>query len=332
MAEKNIRLEVMKAIEPQVEGFMDSFLLPVEEIWQPSDFLPDSEKDNFLEEVKELRGESKELGYDFWVTMVADTITEEALPTYESWLMDVEGIDQHGENKRNGWAKWVRAWTAEENRHGDVLNKYLYLSGRVNMREIEITTQHLISDGFDIGTDRDPYKNFVYTSFQELATNISHKRVGQMAKKKGNALLGKMCNIIAGDEMRHHLAYREFVKTILGEDPSGMILAFADMMKKKIVMPAHFLRESGGVIGAAFENFSNCAQRLGVYTAQDYIDILRKLNAYWDVENLRNLSEEAEKARDYLVKLPARLERISERMKFPEDQYRFKWVEANGMI
>ncbi|NNE75978.1 MAG: acyl-ACP desaturase [Pricia sp.] len=332
MPEKNIRLEVMQAIEPQVEGFMDSFLIPIEDIWQPSDFLPDSEKEGFLDAVNDLRGDSKELGYDFWVTMVADTITEEALPTYESWLMDVEGIDQHGPNKTNGWSKWVRAWTAEENRHGDVLNKYLYLSGRVNMREVEITTQHLISDGFDIGTDRDPYKNFVYTTFQELATNISHKRVGQMAKKKGNALLGKMCTIIAGDEMRHHLAYREFVKTILGEDPSGMMLAFADMMKKKIVMPAHFLRESGGTIGTAFENFSNCAQRLGVYTAQDYVEILRKLNAYWELDKVRSLTDEAEKARDYLIKLPERLERISERMKFPEDQYRFKWVEANGMV
>jgi acyl-[acyl-carrier-protein] desaturase len=32
------------------------------------------------------------------VTLVGDTITEEALPTYESWLMDVEGIDN--EKKR----------------------------------------------------------------------------------------------------------------------------------------------------------------------------------------------------------------------------------------
>jgi acyl-[acyl-carrier-protein] desaturase len=141
-----------------------------------------------------------------------------------------------------------------------------------------------------------------------------------------------MCAIIAGDEMRHHLAYREFVKTILGEDPSGMVLAFSEMMKKKIVMPAHFLRESGGTIGTAFENFSNSAQRLGVYTAQDYVEILQKLNDYWELDGLRSLTDEAEKARDYLIALPARLERIAERMKFPEDQYRFKWVEANGMI
>ncbi len=331
MSSKNIRLEVMQAVEPKVQGFMDSFLIPVEDIWQPSDLLPDSESDGFFEHVRQIREEAQELGYDFWVTLVADTITEEALPTYESWLMDVEGINQHAENK-NGWSKWVRAWTAEENRHGDVLNKYLYLAGRVNMREVEMTTQHLLSDGFDIGTDRDPYKNFVYTTFQELATNISHKRVGQMAKKKGNTLLSKMCTIIAGDEMRHHLAYREFVKTILENDPSGMVLAFAEMMKRKIVMPAHFLRESGGAIGAAFENFSNCAQRLGVYTAEDYVDILAKLNAYWEIDAVRGLSDEAERARDYLMKLPERLRRISERMKFPEQDYRFKWVEANGTM
>ncbi len=321
----------MQAIEPKVGEFIDFFLIAIDDIWQPSDFLPDPKSDCFLNDIEQLREESKELGYDFWVTMVADTITEEALPTYEAWLMDVEGVNQH-DGEKNGWSKWVRAWTAEENRHGDVLNKYLYLSGRVNMREVEITTQHLIADGFDIGTDRDPYKNFVYTSFQELATNISHKRVGQMAKKKGNTLLGKMCAIIAGDEMRHHLAYREFVKNIFGEDPSGMMLAFADMMKRKIVMPAHFLRESGGSIGTAFENFSNCAQRLGVYTAQDYIDILKKLNSYWQLDAVRSLSDEAEKARDYLMKLPDRLQRISERMSFPKDQYHFKWVEANGTL
>ena len=319
----------MQAIEPQVAGFMDSFLIPVEEIWQPSDFLPDSQSEKFYDDLEQIREEAKELSYDFWVTLVADTITEEALPTYESWLMDVEGINQHEEGQ---WAKWVRAWTAEENRHGDVLSKYLYLSGRVNMREVEVSTQHLLNDGFDIGTDRDPYKNFVYTTFQELATNYSHKRVGQLARKKGNTLLSKMCQIIAGDEMRHHLAYREFVKTIIGQDPNGMILAFADMMKRKIVMPAHFLRESGGMIGQAFENFANCAQRLGVYTSDDYIEILDKLNTYWDLGSLRSLSDEAEKARDYLMALPDRLSRVASRMRIPEDQYRFNWVTANGVV
>ena len=324
MSIQNIRLEVMQLLEKKIDSFMEEFLIPVEKIWQPTDLLPDSNQENFLEEVKELREISKDLPYDFWVTLVGDTITEEALPTYESWLMDVEGVDNV---ERNGWSKWVRHWTGEENRHGDALNKYLYLSGRVNMREIEQTTQHLINDGFDIGTGRDPYKNFVYTSFQELATFVSHNRVALIAKKYGEKKLFKMCNLIAGDEMRHHLAYSEFVNQIFKVDPSEMMLAFQYMMKQKITMPAVFLRESGEKIGSAFEAFSDSAQRIGVYTAADYVDILEKLNVKWDIANMNGLTAEAEKARDYLMKLPERMKKISERLIIPEQGQIFKWVE-----
>ncbi|MFY7728955.1 MAG: acyl-ACP desaturase [Flavobacterium sp.] len=326
MSVKNIRLEVMKFLEKNIDSYVEEFLIPVESIWQPSDLLPDSQNENFFEEVKELREIAKDLPYDFWVTLVGDTITEEALPTYESWLMDVEGVDQVGEGG-NGWSKWVRQWTGEENRHGDLLNKYLYLSGRINMREVEMTTHHLINDGFDIGTDRDPYKNFVYTSFQELATYISHNRVSQLAKKYGDKKLSKMCKLVAGDEMRHHLAYSEFVNRIFQVDPSEMMLAFQHMMKLKITMPAHFLRESGDKISTAFEEFSNSAQRIGVYTSHDYVDILRKLIEKWQIDKVSGLTAEAEKARDYLMKLPDRMARISERLVIPEESYIFKWVQ-----
>ena len=326
MSIKNIRLEVMQFLEKNVDSFVEQYLIPVEKIWQPTDFLPNSQGENFFEEVKELREIAKELPYDFWVTLVGDTITEEALPTYESWLMDVEGINQV-EDGGNGWSKGIRQWTGEENRHGDLLNKYLYLSGRVNMREIEMTTQHLINDGFDIGTGSDPYKNFVYTSFQELATYVSHNRVAQMAKKFGDNKLSKMCKMIAGDEMRHHHAYSEFVTRIFAVDPSEMMLAFQYMMKQKIVMPAHFLRESGQKISTAFEQFSDSAQRIGVYTANDYVDIMQKLMDKWEINKISNLTDEAEKARDYLMKLPARMARISERIVIPQESHIFKWVE-----
>ncbi len=324
MAITNKRLEVMQFLEKDIDTYTNQFLIPIDTIWQPTDFLPNSQQESFYDEVKELREIAKDLPYDFWVVMVGDTITEEALPTYESWLMDVEGINQ---TEGNGWSRWIRQWTGEENRHGDVLNKYLYLSGRVNMREVEITAQHLISDGFDIGTGTDPYKNFVYTSFQELATYISHNRVSQMAKKYGDHKLSKMCKMIAGDEMRHHHAYSEFVDRIFKVDPSEMMLAFHYMMKQKIVMPAHFLRESGNKIGTAFEQFSDSAQRIGVYTAMDYVDIMERLMVRWEIDKITNLTSEAEKARDYLMKLPTRMARISERMVIPQESTIFKWVE-----
>jgi acyl-[acyl-carrier-protein] desaturase len=315
----------MQFLEKNIDSFVDNYLIPVESIWQPTDLLPDSQNETFYEDLRELREIAKDLPYDFWVVLVGDTITEEALPTYESWLMDVEGVNQI-DNGGNGWSKWVRNWTGEENRHGDVLNKYLYLSGRVNMREVEMTTQHLINDGFDIGTDRDPYKNFVYTSFQELATYVSHNRVSQMAKKYGDNKLSKMCRLIAGDEMRHHMAYSEFVDQIFKVDPSEMMLAFQYMMKQKIVMPAHFLRESGNSISSAFEQFSDSAQRAGVYTAADYVDILRKLVEKWQIDKISGLTAEAEKARDYLMRLPDRMAKISERLVIPQEAHIFKWV------
>ena len=92
MSIKNIRIEVMQTLEKNIDVFVDKFLIPAEKIWQPTDFLPNSQKDTFIDEVKEIQEISKELDDDFWVVMVGDTITEEALPTYESWLLDLDGV------------------------------------------------------------------------------------------------------------------------------------------------------------------------------------------------------------------------------------------------
>lgn len=308
----------------KIDESIEQFLKPIESYWQPADLLPDSTKESFLDELKLLRESTRELSYDYIAVLVGDTITEEALPTYESWLMDMDGIDQG--NKASNWTRWIRSWTAEENRHGDLLNKFLFLSGRVNMRAMEVSTQYLIADGFDIGTGRDPYRNFVYTSFQELATNISHRRTATLAKQAGCNQLSKICGLIASDEMRHHKAYKDFVVNIFEVDPSEMMLALEDMMRKKIVMPAHFLRETGVKIGETFSHFSDAAQRLGVYTTYDYIEIAESLLIDWKIDSITGLNDTAQRARDYLMALPARLRRVAERTKIPDLEYPFSWI------
>lgn len=323
MNQKQTRIEVMNFLGKEMDNIISEYLKEIDTNWQPSDMLPDSASENFTMELKELQAQCKELPYDYLVVLVGDIITEEALPTYQSWLSDVTGIDKMDPQ---GWHKWVRMWTAEENRHGDLLNKYVYLSGRINMREMETSTQYLIADGFDIGTGRDPYRNFVYTSFQELATNISHRRTASIAKSHGSTQLSKICGMIAADEMRHAKAYKSFVSKIFDVDPSEMMLAFEDMMRKKIVMPAHFLRQSGEKMGQAFDHFSDAAQRLGVYTTWDYTDILESLVKEWNIDKITGLNDKAEIARDYLMALPDRFRRVAGRSQKAPLEYQFNWI------
>ena len=116
---------------------------------------------------------------DVLVVLIGDMVTEEALPTYQTLLNTFEGCDDPTGTTDSAWARWSRGWTSEENRHGDLLNKYLYLGGRCDMRSIEVTIQHLITSGFNPGAEKDPYKGFVYTSFQERAT----KKKGRKQRK-----------------------------------------------------------------------------------------------------------------------------------------------------
>jgi acyl-[acyl-carrier-protein] desaturase len=317
------RSEVMKFIEKDVSSVTDKFLKTVEDSWQPTDLLPDASKESFFDDIKELQERAKGLSYDLMAVLVGDTITEEALPTYESWFYNAKHLI---EDEENAWERWAKSWTAEENRHGDVLNKYLYLSGRVNMREMEASTQYLIADGFDIQTARDPYRGFVYTSFQEIATQVSHRRVATLSKQAGDGQLAKICGIIASDEGRHAAAYATFIEKIFELDPSEMMLALEDMMRKKIVMPAHFLRELGEARGQVFGHFTDAAQRIGVYTTFDYIEITSNLLKRWNIETMTGLTDSAAKAQEYLMKLPARLTKVAERMAAPSLEYQFKWI------
>nr|GMD32906.1 Stearoyl-[acyl-carrier-protein] 9-desaturase, chloroplastic [Ipomoea batatas] len=144
---REVHVQVKHSMQNWAEQNLLVHLKPVEKCWQPSDFLPDPSSEGFDEQVKDLRERCKELPDDYFVVLVGDMITEEALPTYQTMLNTLDGVRDETGASLTPWAIWTRAWTAEENRHGDLLNKYLYLSGRVDMKQIEKTIQYLIGSG-----------------------------------------------------------------------------------------------------------------------------------------------------------------------------------------
>lgn len=305
------KIEIFKSLEDWAEKNILVLLKPVETNWQPQDFLPEPSSEGFYDEVKEIRERAKEMPDDYLVCLVGDMITEEALPTYQTMLNTLDGARDETGASLTSWAVWTRAWTAEENRHGDLLNKYLYLTGRVDMRQIEKTIQYLIGSGMDPRTENNPYLGFIYTSFQERATFISHGNTANHARQFGDLKLAQVCGTIAADEKRHEAAYTKIVEKLFEIDPDGTMLAFADMMRKKISMPAHLMYD--GRDDNLFEHFSAVAQRLGVYTAKDYADILEHLVGRWKLQDFMGLSGEGKRAQDYVCTLAPRIRRLEER-------------------
>lgn len=355
------KVEVFKSLEGWAAQSLLPLLKPVEKCWQPQDFLPDSSRptDEFEEEVRSLRARTERLPDEYFVVLVGDMITEEALPTYQTMINTLDGVRDETGASSSPWARWTRSWTAEENRHGDLLGRYLYLSGRVDMRMVERTVQYLIGAGMvssqalsspfssalrfqqrcakqcrpiapqDPGTENNPYLGFVYTSFQERATFVSHGNTARLAKDSGDPVLARICGTIAADEKRHETAYAKIVEKLLEVDPAGAMLAIEDMMRKKITMPAHLM--SDGRDPRLFDHFSAVAQRLGVYTSRDYADIVEFLVGRWGLETLEGLDGPGRRAQEFVCGLPQRIRKLHDRAeerarRVPPCPVRFSWI------
>ena len=316
------QLEMLRSLDKDVSSQL--LLLPIDQAWQPTDFLPDLAAEDWIDKVHQFKEPARNLDDDLLVVLVADMITEEALPSY-SVALNLLADDPTG-IASNGWARWLRGWTAEENRHGDLLNAYLRLTGRVNMRAVEVTIHHLLNNGFDPKVYPDPYGGLVYTAFQERATKISHANVARRALKLGDSNLSRICLKIAGDESRHEAFYTRMMGRVMDEDPDGGIRVFQTMMRRIIAMPGRLMFD--GKNPDLFDQFATIAQRTHIYTIRDYISIAEHLLTVWRVAE-RKVSGAAARAQDYLCRLPALYERMAER--FEEDaqtssQNPFSWI------
>lgn len=305
---------VMATLASSAANAVSSFLVNPRECWQPTDFLPDMSGADAMEQVELLRKRTAAIPPEVISSLVGNMITEEALPNYQAFFNLLQGVNTDGNMaSENGWVKWSRSWTAEENRHGDLLNKYLYMSGRADMKAVEITIHHLIANGFDGKVEQDPYQAMIYTSFQERATKIAHVNTGKLAAKAGDDVLSRICKTIAGDEARHEKAYKSFMAEIFSVDPDGALLAFEKMMKKQITMPALLMDHTAP--NNLFTRFSAISEKMGIYTTFDYADIIHHLTQRWKIAGLTGLKDYAAKAQEYLCTLSERYRRIAERMK-----------------
>ena len=323
------RTEVVRSLESKVEQLSNKILRDVDHSknWQPSDYLPDLSGE-WNDDVKKMQKQCSALSDELLVVLVGDMITEECLPSYQTMLNRITATEDPTGTQDSAWGKWTRWWTAEENKHGDLLHTYLRFTEKLNMRAVESDIQHLLGRGFDPGVGNDPYKLLIYTSFQEKATHVSHLGTAGIAEKQGAEGLNIICIAIAEDELRHFSFYRGVMKEIFGADPNGAMTAYAQMMKKTISMPAKEMDSNRNP--NLFTNYSEVAQAIGVYTANDYIEILEQLNSFWKISDRKVTTDEALQAQEYLLNLPGRYLKLAARRKNSEfrfDGSRFDWIK-----
>lgn len=180
--------------------------------WFPTDLLPASANMNAeqLELIAQTQQQAQNLPNTARSALVLNLITEEGLPSYHRLLHEAFGADE-------AWASWRNQWTAEEDRHGNILRDYIRDCRLVDMKQVEQMQFEYVANGWAPEWGGDPYMTIAYTSFQERATQYSHRNLGKFVHKF-TPNLTRVLACIAGDESRHYKFYCSLLKTLVKVD------------------------------------------------------------------------------------------------------------------
>ena len=294
--ELHSKIEVLKDLEGKVHELMDAHERK-RELWFPSDLLdpaPDECRDTHF---ATLRKQADGIPDYARAALALNLLTEEGLPHFHRLLAVYLGDGSH-------WRAWNNLWTAEEDRHGQVLHDYARDTCILKQRRLEEMQFEYLKNGFHPDWDRDPYRVFVYTTVQERATQHSHAETGKVVGEYEPRLAHVLANV-AKEEARHFTFYRAVFEEILERDPD-QALHSASFILPAIDMP--------GVTMPGFKELADVIRRAGIYGPYDYLRIVQEQIRYWKIEKLSGLNELGRKAQEKILEIPARLKRIAEYM------------------
>jgi acyl-[acyl-carrier-protein] desaturase len=230
-------------------------------------------------------------------SIYVNLLTEDNLPYYTNTLLN------HAP-KGHPIRDWNHQWTMEENRHAMVMRDWVHISRCIDPTLLEEGRRVQMGKG-EVPEPDSIADLITYVSFQERATQIAHRNTG--AKLPKDDKIGRnVLALIAGDETKHYLFYRDLALAAFAIDPSTMMIAAAKQVSA-FAMP-----------GTGIPSFTRHAVRIareGIYGLGQFLkDVLDPVLGLWDVDHLAGLSAEAEKARAELAAFVAKISENVERM------------------
>ncbi len=228
--------------------------------------------------------------------LYVNLLTEDNLPYYFNAIDRVFGTD-------DAYGYWTRRWTAEEGRHAIAIRDYLTVSRAIDPWELERARMAQVT-GANTPKPQTPQIGFCYLAMQELATRVSHLNTGKLL---GDPAGYNVMARVAFDENMHFMFYRDMVTACLEADPSGTVIALEEVVRD-------FAMPGLGIPG--FDRHAQVIARAGIYDLASHHDrIVQPLvHNTWRIPELTGLDDEAERARDRLLKRVQRLGRLSRRL------------------
>lgn len=290
---------IRAAIRPVVESLLDRHLSTAHE-WFPHEYVP-WERGATIDSSRSW-DDDPSVDPVARAALVLNLLTEDNLPLYFA------EIDRHADGDE-AWHAWARRWTAEEGRHSIVIRDYLMVTRAVDPIALERGRMRQLSSGsapaFDQFTDA-----LVYTTLQELATRISHRNTGKLlADRVGVTLM----NRVANDENLHHLFYRDVTTAAIDVAPSEMVRAI-ERTVRAFAMP--------GTGIADFARHARAIAKAGVYNMSIHHDqiLVPVVLHQWRLEDLGGLDDDAERAREQILRHLDRLAKVARRMEGRSDE------------
>ena len=290
------KIEVLQDLEDIVRELMEIHERK-RELWFPSDLIGPTADESPETHITKLRQQAAGIPDHARAALALNLLTEEGLPHFHRLLAVYLGDDSF-------WRSWNNLWTAEEDRHGQVLHDYARDTQLLQQRKLEEMQFEYLRAGFHPQWDRDPYRVFAYTTVQERATQFSHSETGKIVAEY-EPRLASILTQVAKEEARHYTFYRTVFAEILKRDPD-QALHSASFILPAIDMP--------GVTMPGFKDLADVIRRAGIYGPRDYLRIVQEQIRYWKIESYEGLNELGRKAQEKIMGIPARLKRIAEHM------------------
>ena len=223
-------------------------------------------------------------------------LTEDNLPYYFRDIDRLFGSD-------TAFGEWARNWTAEEGRHSIVMRDYFTVTRALDPIALERGRMTQVRGG-QVPAPNDAFEALAYVSMQELATRISHRNTGKLMKDEmGTAIMSRVGN----DENLHYLFYRDLTSAALELDPSSTVLGI-ERAVRTFAMP--------GLGIPNFEALSREVAKAGIYDLLIHHDQILEpvIMRHWKLMELTGLSDEAEAARESIIKRMARTAKVGKRL------------------